>query len=94
MSTLCAEQGLHGDLLADAAAGVVWLRVTGTLAGLPELYQHLSRRWPQTILAACPTEVKTGLNVWGSAPVPLNLMQTIKQRFDPQNLLNPGRYLF
>ena len=33
------------------------------------------------------------LDPWGTSPDTLPLMRVVKQRFDPQNILNPGRYL-
>ncbi|MEA5574231.1 FAD-binding oxidoreductase [Calothrix sp. UHCC 0171] len=45
-----------------------------------------------TILAA-PTIVKQKLDVWGYAGNSLSLMRRIKQQFDPNNILNPGRFV-
>jgi glycolate oxidase FAD binding subunit len=44
-----------------------------------------------TILAAPPTW-KAGLDVWGTAPETLDLMRAMKDQFDPQRVLNPGRF--
>jgi glycolate oxidase FAD binding subunit len=33
------------------------------------------------------------LDCWGSAPDSLPLMRQIKSRFDPEGILNPGRFL-
>jgi glycolate oxidase FAD binding subunit len=35
----------------------------------------------------------SSLNPWGSAPDTLPLMRELKQRFDPNRILNPGRFL-
>lgn len=94
----CAAAGLAGATLADAAMGVLWLRVRAEAGDLrprlAELHRQLSQRWPQTVVAACLSEAKNGLPVWGQPPAAASLMQTIKQRFDPQGLLNPDRYIF
>ncbi len=45
-----------------------------------------------TILEAPPT-IKQKLDVWGYAGNSLDLMQRIKQQFDPKNILNPGRFV-
>jgi glycolate oxidase FAD binding subunit len=94
----CADNGLTGETLTDAATGVVWLRLraeAGDLANrLPGLHRQLTQRWPQTIVAACASKVKNGLKVWGAPPAAISLMQTIKRQFDPHHLLNPNRFLF
>ncbi|MDQ3410522.1 MAG: hypothetical protein M3509_00210, partial [Chloroflexota bacterium] len=44
-----------------------------------------------TILAA-PPAWKAGLDVWGRTPETLDLMQAMKEQFDPHRVLNPGRF--
>ncbi len=41
----------------------------------------------------CPTELKRQVNVWGPARQDLMLMQRLKQAFDPQGILSPGRFM-
>jgi glycolate oxidase FAD binding subunit len=45
------------------------------------------------VLIAAPPEVKQGRDVWGPAPQALGLMREIKRQFDPDSLLNPGRFV-
>ncbi len=45
------------------------------------------------VMAAAPAEFKAGLDVWGPPPPSLAIMREIKRQFDPQGLLNPGRFL-
>ncbi len=44
-----------------------------------------------TILAASP-EAKRSIDVWGRPPETLDVMQTLKDQFDPAHVLNPGRF--
>src|SRR5581483_3796216 len=44
-----------------------------------------------TILAA-PPAWKRGLDVWGKEPAGFDVMQALKAQFDPQRVLNPGRF--
>jgi glycolate dehydrogenase FAD-binding subunit len=47
-----------------------------------------------TIVAlGCPLAVKRGLDVWGPAADAQPVMVRIKQRFDPDGTLSPGRFL-
>lgn len=41
----------------------------------------------------CPVAVKRGLDVWGPPSDAQSLMVRVKQRFDPDRTLNPGRFL-
>lgn len=41
----------------------------------------------------CPPEWKRELNVWGSAPPDLAMMERVKRAFDPHNLFAPGRFI-
>lgn len=91
---LCQEAGFRSSLLADMGEGVVWLRLeSGKMERLPALQAQLLEHWPHTIVAACPAEVKQHLDVWGSKPSGINIMERIRNRFDPYRLFSPGRYV-
>jgi len=45
------------------------------------------------VVLGCPLAVKQGLDVWGPVPDTQPVMVRIKQRFDPDGTLNPGRFL-
>jgi glycolate oxidase FAD binding subunit len=45
------------------------------------------------VALGCPLSVKQGIDVWGPTPDSHPIMVRIKQRFDPQGTLNPGRFL-
>lgn len=40
-----------------------------------------------------PAALKSELDVWGEVGPTLRLMQSIKRKFDPNNILNPGRFV-
>ncbi|MEZ4835306.1 MAG: FAD-binding oxidoreductase [Caldilineaceae bacterium] len=84
------------SVLADAANGVIWANVgVSNAAAMSEIFPKLitkwARQWPQLAVAAAGADVQAP--VWGAPPAALPLMQRIKARFDPQDLLNPGRFL-
>jgi glycolate oxidase FAD binding subunit len=39
-----------------------------------------------------PAEVKAGVDTWGPIPA-LNLMRRVKEQFDPERRLAPGRFV-
>ncbi|MDE2682921.1 MAG: FAD-binding oxidoreductase [Chloroflexota bacterium] len=45
------------------------------------------------IVEACPQAAKELIDVWGPAPSGIGIMRRIKEQFDPNNLLNPGRFI-
>ncbi len=47
-----------------------------------------------TILSNPSGAEMTHHNVWGAADVPFDIMQRVKQAFDPNNILNPGRFVY
>ena len=45
------------------------------------------------VLMAAPSEVVEAAGAWGTAPPTLELMRRLKQQFDPNGTLNPGRFI-
>lgn len=45
------------------------------------------------IVETCPPAAKELIDVWGPAPSGMAIMRRIKQQFDPNNVLNPGRFI-
>ena len=66
-------------------------------AGTPEAFAALTSvartHRGHAVLIAAPADVKRGRDVWGPPPSALGLMGEIKRQFDPNNLLNPGRFV-
>jgi glycolate oxidase FAD binding subunit len=61
----------------------------------------LARRFLDAVHAAggtlviehCPTEVKSGLDVWDDPGPSVAIMRRLKEQYDPKRILNPGRYV-
>ncbi len=45
------------------------------------------------VLLKMPDSLREQIDVWGSDPDALPLMREIKRRFDPERILNPGRFV-
>ena len=45
------------------------------------------------VIERCPTVLKGSIDVWGEPGPSLVLMRAIKNKLDPNNTLNPGRYV-
>ena len=46
-----------------------------------------------SVVEHCPLDLKRQIDVWGDPPDSLKIMQAIKKHFDPDDILNPGRFL-
>jgi FAD/FMN-containing dehydrogenase len=78
---------------ARAINGVIYARVNIAGDRLHALQQELIARRRHTHILACDLRDRSDLLVWGAPPVSVDLMQAIKQAFDPAGALNPGRLL-
>ena|SRR5208337_57279 len=65
----------------------------GLRSALPTLRDELAKMGGTLVALACPAAVKRGLDAWGPASDAQPLMVRVKQRFDPDGTLNPGRFL-
>ena len=45
------------------------------------------------LVEQAPLQVKADLDVWGDPGPALHLMRRLKNRMDPNRILNPGRYV-
>jgi glycolate oxidase FAD binding subunit len=90
-------------LRAHAANGVVrlhasmetleWFKPRQRPKRVAELRQKAQARGGQMVLLRAPDELKAHLDVWGEVGETAPLMRALKEKFDPQSLLNPGRFV-
>ncbi len=93
----------QSGLRAHAANGVVRLRseagwldqfnLKQRAEKLAELRRLAQSRGGQLVILSAPDEVKSQLDVWGEAGKTESLMRALKEKFDPQAQLNPGRFV-
>jgi glycolate oxidase FAD binding subunit len=81
--------------VAHAASGAIFVRTPAAAArdAFAALRDAAHTHRGHVVLMAAPPEAKQGLDVWGPSPQALGLMREIKRQFDPNNLLNPGRFV-
>jgi glycolate oxidase FAD binding subunit len=58
---------------------------------LPQLRRELEEASGSLMVLKQPSE--TTLDCWGTLPDSVPLMREIKRQFDPERILNPGRFL-
>jgi glycolate oxidase FAD binding subunit len=83
---------------AVGGLGVGWLRLEGAndevlLAALARLRDDIAGFGGSLAALGCPASLKPRIDVWGEQGDMLPLMRRVKQRFDPNGALNPGRFV-
>ncbi|MGE5819536.1 MAG: FAD-linked oxidase C-terminal domain-containing protein, partial [Deltaproteobacteria bacterium] len=88
--------GFRPAIVADATAGTLWIAPPASDAAADQFRKLIACAHEQrghAVMLAAPRELKQSVDVWGSPPQALALMRKIKEQFDPDELLNPGRYV-
>ncbi|HEX7233324.1 MAG TPA: FAD-binding oxidoreductase [Candidatus Binatia bacterium] len=83
-------------IVADTIAGTAWMAAVPNLTAerrFLELASIARDRRGHAIVFSAPVELKREVEVWGEAPPTTSLMRGVKHQFDPNQLLNPGRFL-
>jgi glycolate oxidase FAD binding subunit len=84
-----------GTLRGSAGAGVLAAGLDagdGLGAELARLRTIVTRHGGNAVLRCAPPHRKVGLDVWGPVPA-LGLMRRLKDQFDPEHRLAPGRFV-
>lgn len=98
LTSVCAQFELRTDTIVDAMNGDIILRASDldarALGTKIEMFDDaLHDVAPGAVVIACDHPSRAVLNVWGEAPDGLERMRALKDRFDPQRILNPGRFI-
>ena len=83
------EAGLH--VRGSAGAGVVHAAAQDA-AALDPLRAVCARYGGSVVVVDAPSAVKEAVDVWGPVPA-LDLMRRVKDQFDPDHRLAPGRFV-
>jgi len=80
---------------ASACTGVAYAALPGDegSAALPGLRAALTPYDGTAVVLSAPAGVREGLDHWGPVGDALDLMRAVKDRFDPDHLLSPGRFV-
>ncbi len=96
LETMASAASLTTRWRAHVGHGTVYVWLAGPLEALPDAVSKLRQeardmRGSLVVQHASPALARS-LDVWGPVNA-LELMRTIKERFDPQSTLNPGRFV-
>jgi glycolate oxidase FAD binding subunit len=77
----------------DAVVRVSELDAQRLAASMHAFDAALHERIPQAVVVACEHPERDALQIWGREPAAIAQMRALKRRFDPNNILNPGRFV-
>jgi glycolate oxidase FAD binding subunit len=84
-------------LCAHAAVAVIYAAFNGADAALyalvPQLRARLHALRGHLVVENGSPALKARVGVWDDVGASLKLMQSLKRKFDPNNILNPGRFV-
>ncbi len=87
------------EMVADPGFGSVRLLFwgeadeEGILAAIADVRRAARQHGGTATIEICHPSIKVNLDVWGEEPSGMEIMRQIKEQFDPQRLLNRGRFL-
>jgi glycolate oxidase FAD binding subunit len=88
-------RGVEWEAIGRAGVGVLLVRVGGDVSEQQQAISTLRARFPpgcgSVVVVRASDDLKRVVDVWGPAGDALPVMRAIKQQFDPDGLLNPGR---
>jgi glycolate oxidase FAD binding subunit len=92
-----ADLGVDVPLLfASPGIGTVVARLDfgsdGSGARLAEVQTILGALAETATILAAPPAWKRGIDVWGRLPDGFEIMRAVRQEFDPERTINPGRF--
>ena len=102
MTETCLNIGLGespSEILADPGFGSLRLLFWGeaeedeVLTTVAEARRAARQHGGTAVVEICHPSIKVKLDVWGEEPSGMEIMRRIKEQFDPQRLLNRGRFL-
>ena len=82
-------QSLNGPVIARAGSGVIYAYFS--LASTAAKWMAANPKW-HSVIEYAPAAEKENLALWPSPGNDIEIMKRVKEMFDPQKLLNRGRY--
>jgi glycolate oxidase FAD binding subunit len=78
---------------ASPGVGVVNWSIASDAGVVSEARSAAESAGGSLVLMAAPVDVRRELGAWGTPPRTLELMERLKNAFDPERVLNPGRFV-
>ncbi len=92
--------GVDAAFILRAGNGILYTHIPGDAKnadGLAELIGRLTeeavKHEGNLVVESCPPELKEKVGVWGRTRTDHIIMRRLKEKMDPQGVLNPGRFV-
>jgi glycolate dehydrogenase FAD-binding subunit len=84
----------HGDRWwASPGFGVAYWAVGHDATSVLEMRSRAEAAGGTLVMLAAPDDFMRQVGAWGTPPATIDVMRRLKQAFDPDRILNPGRYV-
>lgn len=96
IQSISGENGVKSYISARAGTGILIIAIKGNDSSkniIQKLRGFISSINGHLTILEAPSEIKSSFDVWGDIGSGLGIMKRIKINYDPNNLLNPGRYI-
>ena len=96
------SSGLRWRAASQTAQGVIdihWFEAKGESSpehvgtAISRTIQSVRGVGGTAVVTHAPTRIKESLDVWGESTSAIDTMRNLKQQYDPNRLLNPGRFM-
>ena len=96
------SSGLRWRAATQTAQGVIdihWFEAEGESSpehvgtAISRTIQSVRGVGGTAVVTHAPTRIKESLDVWGESTSAIDTMRNLKQQYDPNRLLNPGRFM-
>lgn len=96
---VCQRHRLEAATIAHAGNGILYIEmrpgdaIQRLVAAIAELRTSAREARGNLIVEQCPVDLKRRINIWGEPGNDFQMMQRLKQQFDPEGTFVRGRFL-
>ncbi len=93
---VCQQQQIQATWHAHAGHGIMFVHLSGDdtalISAVHTLRQEALKHRGSLVVMDAPSAIAPQVDTWGPVPA-FDVMRNLKARFDPNNTLNPGRFV-
>jgi glycolate oxidase FAD binding subunit len=94
LQPITAMLPLGSEWWASPGTGIAHWSITSDAATVRTVRSAAEKAGGTLILMAAPQDLLLEVGAWGTPPATLDLMKKLKSAYDPEGILNPGRFVY